>query len=205
MKRRRFISSMAIILPAAFVSTDVIFSSCNADVDDKVFTEENIQLLDEIGETIIPATPDSPGAKAARIGEFMKVYVTDCYTSEQQNIFWGGVKKVKEISHKEFKSEFEKLQVSQKQAVLKRLETESKNAKNTQNKDANGDAIQTGKGAENKETNNMAHFYPMIQNLTVFGYFTSEPGATKAARYIQTPGSYKGDVPYTKGEKCWAT
>jgi hypothetical protein len=39
----------------------------------------------------------------------------------------------------------------------------------------------------------------------LLGYFTSDPGATKARRYIQTPGSYKGNVPYTKGEKAWAT
>ncbi|MEO7834449.1 MAG: gluconate 2-dehydrogenase subunit 3 family protein, partial [Ginsengibacter sp.] len=76
---------MAIILPASVISTEFIFSSCNADVKEEFFTEENIKLLDEIGETIIPATSTSPGAKAARIGEFMKVYVTDCYTPEEQS------------------------------------------------------------------------------------------------------------------------
>ncbi len=97
MKRRHFLSSVAIILPAAMVSTEFIFSSCNPDVKEEYFSEENIKLLDEIGETIIPATSTSPGAKAARIGEFMKVYVTDCYTPEEQNIFWEGINKIKKI------------------------------------------------------------------------------------------------------------
>jgi hypothetical protein len=205
MKRRRFLSSIAIMLPVAFVSTDVFLSSCNPDVKEDLFTEDNIQLLDEIGETIIPTTSTSPGAKAARIGEFMKVYVTDCYTPDEQKIFWVGINKIKKISKKEYKNEFPKLTVSQKRDVLKRLGNETKNAISNNKKAGTGDAIQTGKGAESKQTNSTAHFYPMIQNLTVFGYFTSEPGATKALRYIQTPGYYKGEVLYKKGDKSWAT
>jgi hypothetical protein len=45
----------------------------------------------------------------------------------------------------------------------------------------------------------------MIKELTVFGYFTSEPGATRALRYTQTPGYYQGEVAYKKGDKAWAT
>jgi hypothetical protein len=203
MKRRGFLSVMGVILPTAFLSVDVLFSSCNPDVEKEEFTKGNIQLLDEIGETIIPATSGSPGAKAAKIGEFMKVYVTDCYTPEQQHIFWTGITKLKDMTKKKYHKEFSQLTLAQKQAVLKTFETESVNTPNQ--KQANGDAIQTGKGVENKEAANTAQFFPMIQHLTVFGYFTSKPGATEALRYIQTPGSYEGDVPYKKGEKAWAT
>ena len=78
MKRRRFLSSMAMIVPVAVLSTEILLSSCNSNVKEEGFTQDTITLLDEIGETIIPATSDSPGAKAARIGQFMKAYVTDC-------------------------------------------------------------------------------------------------------------------------------
>jgi hypothetical protein len=37
------------------------------------------------------------------------------------------------------------------------------------------------------------------------GFFTSEPGATKALRYIAVPGHYDGNLPYKKGDKAWAT
>lgn len=206
MKRRRFLSSVAILVPAAIVSTDVLFSSCNPGVDDNNFSEENINLLDEIGETIIPATASSPGAKAAKIGEFMKVYVTDCYTPEQQNIFWQGINKIKKMSKNKFGNEFPKLTVSQKQEVLRSLENQSKNITNTnKNKTAKGDAVQTGKETESTTDDSTAQFYPMIKDLVVFGFFTSKPGATKALRYIQTPDGYKADVPYKKGDKAWAT
>ena len=181
MKRRRFLSSVGIILPAAMVSTEFFLSSCNADVKEEYFSDKNIKLLDEIGETIIPATASSPGAKEARIGEFMKVYVTDCYPPEEQNIFWEGVNKIKKNSKSKYGNEFPKLALLQKQEILLSLKNESKIDSNT------------------------PQFYPMVKDLVVFGFFTSKPGSTKALRYIQTPGYYKGDVPYKKGDKAWAT
>ncbi|MEO8821578.1 MAG: gluconate 2-dehydrogenase subunit 3 family protein [Ginsengibacter sp.] len=207
MKRRRFLTSVAIILPAAMVSTELFFSSCNRDIKEEYFSEENIKLLDEIGETIIPATSSSPGAKAAKIGAFMKIYVTDCYTPDEQNIFWEGINKIKKLSKSKHGNEFPGLTISQKQDILRSLENEPNDSKNT-NKvtTATGDAVQTGKEQEIKNTVNVnaPRFYPMLKELVLFGFFTSEPGATKAARYIQTPGSYQGDVPYKKGDKVWA-
>lgn len=207
MKRRRFLSSMAIVIPASIVSTEMIFSSCKSEVKDNYFTDENIKLLDEIGETIIPATSTSPGAKAARIGDFMKVYVTDCYTPDEQNTFWYGVNKIKEISSKKYKNPFPKLPLLQKKEILQKFEKDAQeySANKKKNTGANGDAVQTGKGNQDTMNEYGGHFYPMIKELTLFGFFTSQPGATKALRYIQTPGSYKGDVPYKKGDKAWAT
>ena len=207
MKRRRFLSSMVIIVPAAIVSTEMIFSSCKSGAKDEYFTEENIKLLDEIGETIIPATSTSPGAKAAQIGEFMKVYVTDCYTPDEQNTFWYGINKIKEVSRNKYKNQFPKLTLLQKKEILQKFEKDaqeySENKK--RNTGANGDAVQTGKGNQDAMNEYNGHFYPMIKELTLFGFFTSQPGATKALRYIQTPGTYKGEVPYKKGDKAWAT
>jgi len=45
----------------------------------------------------------------------------------------------------------------------------------------------------------------MMKELTIWGYFSSEPGATKALRYIAVPGHYDGCIPYKKGDKAWAT
>lgn len=207
MKRRHFLSSMAIIVPAAIVSTEMIFSSCKSEIKDESFSEENIKLLDEIGETIIPATSTSPGAKAARIGAFMKVYVTDCYTPDEQSTFWYGINKIKEISQNQYKNQFPKLTLLQKKEILQKFEKDAQDYSENKKKStrANGDAVQTGKGNQDTMNEYDGHFYPMIKELTLFGFFTSQPGATKALRYIQTPGSYQGNVPYKKGDKAWAT
>jgi hypothetical protein len=43
-----------------------------------------------------------------------------------------------------------------------------------------------------------------MKQLTLLGYFTSEPGATKALRYNPVPGKFEGCIPYKKGDKAWA-
>ena len=44
----------------------------------------------------------------------------------------------------------------------------------------------------------------MIKQMTVWGYFSSEVGATQALRYVPVPGRFEGCIPYNEGEKAWA-
>ena len=207
MKRRRFLSSMAILIPSVIGTSEFLFS-CKQAVKEETFSDENIALLDDIGETIIPSTSTSPGAKAAHIGEFIKVHVTDCYNRNEQQIFWSGIQRIKQISSEVYNNSFQKLTVSQKRMVLKNIGREPQERSNkNKNIAGSGDAVQTGKGQQSQTnvTVDFPHFSSMLNELVLFGYFTSKPGATLALRYIQTPGSYQGDVPYKKGEKAWAT
>jgi glucoside 3-dehydrogenase (cytochrome c) hitch-hiker subunit len=210
MKRRDAISTMAVLIGAAMVSTDIFFSSCKSDVKEGFFTEEDISLLDEIGETIIPSSASSPGAKAAKIGQFMKVYVTDCYNAADQQTFFEAVTHVKNLSERKYGNGFLKLTVPERRDVLTELEME-KTARTGNKSKADGpegDAIQTGKEQDAKKTklkDAPNRYFSMLKELTVLGYFTSEVGANKARRYIQTPGSYNGNIPYRKGDKAWAT
>jgi len=48
-----------------------------------------------------------------------------------------------------------------------------------------------------------SEFWKTMKDLTVLGYFTSEPGATKAAAYLEVPGKYEG-IKLQKGQKVWA-
>ncbi len=52
-----------------------------------------------------------------------------------------------------------------------------------------------------KKAEDPNHYFTMVKQLTLLGYFTSEIGATQAQRYIPVPGRYDGCVPYTKGDK----
>jgi hypothetical protein len=57
--------------------------------------------------------------------------------------------------------------------------------------------------AKNKKED-PSHYFRMMKDLTLLGYFTSEIGCTQARRYVETPGKFEGCVPYTKGDKAWA-
>src|SRR5271168_289490 len=57
------------------------------------FTAGDIAFLDEIAETILPATK-TPGAKAAKTGAFMALMVTDSYRQPERQVFREGMAKV---------------------------------------------------------------------------------------------------------------
>lgn len=42
------------------------------------------------------------------------------------------------------------------------------------------------------------HYFRMMKELTLLGYFTSEPAQSQIFGYLEVPGRYDGDVPYKK-------
>jgi hypothetical protein len=49
-----------------------------------------------------------------------------------------------------------------------------------------------------------AHYFRMMKELALVGYFTSEAGYTRAMRYIETPGKFDPCAPHAPGDKSWA-
>jgi len=49
-----------------------------------------------------------------------------------------------------------------------------------------------------------AHYFRMMKELALLGYFTSEVGCTKAQRYVESPGRFDPCAPYKPGETAWA-
>lgn len=91
MDRRELIKMVAALTGAVVIGGDLFLTGCKTGTKAEAgFSPSNIALLDEVGETIIPAT-STPGAKAAQVGEFMKAMVTDCYTERQQTVFTKGL------------------------------------------------------------------------------------------------------------------
>lgn len=48
------------------------------------------------------------------------------------------------------------------------------------------------------------HYFRMMKELAMLGYFTSEIGMTQAQRYQETPGRWDPCLPYKPGERAWA-
>jgi hypothetical protein len=48
------------------------------------------------------------------------------------------------------------------------------------------------------------HYFRMMKELALLGYFTSEIGCTQAQRYEETPGKWEPCIPYKAGELAWA-
>ena len=126
MNRRELLKNITLLTGAAFIGTEFLLSGCkNASSQPVSFTKENLALLNEIGETIIPTT-NTPGAKAANVAEVMKVVVTDCYYPDHQKAFFEGIKNVDLAAEKKYQKKFMDLSANEKHDLLVDLEKEAK-------------------------------------------------------------------------------
>ncbi len=211
MDRRELLKMVALLTGGVVIGGEVFLSGCKtAGKTDAGFTAANIALLDEVGETIIPATA-TPGAKAARIGEFMKVMVTDCYTERQQTAFTSGIGQLEEACKKMNEKKFIDCTPEQRHAFLVSLEKEAKDfnkKRDEEDKPRREIHEQTNaKMAWKDQTQfegNPSHYYTMMKQLTLWGFFSSKTGMTETLRHMPVPGKYDGEYPYTKGDKAWA-
>ena len=196
---------------------------------DAPFTPEEIAYLDEIADTILPDTT-TPGAKAARTGAFMAMMVTDTYDARDRRIFREGLRELDRLSKQDNGgASFMTATPQQRLAVLRKIDREqhahSRARENATRRKAGlpdlppdtpppeenlpdrpaEQAAASGVGAATAITaETPAHYFRMMKELALLGYFTSEIGCTQAQRYAETPGRYDPCVPYKPGEKSWA-
>jgi hypothetical protein len=190
MTRREALNMVALLMGGTVVGGTAFLEGCKS-ADKKAvaglpLSNVQVNFLDEVAETIIPAT-DTPGAKAAKVGEFMQVMVTDCYEAKDQEIFVEGINKINAASEAKFKSSFDKLTPQQRTELLSGIDKEAADY------------------SKNKKKEDPNHYFSLMKQLTLLGYFTSEVGATQALRYVAVPGRYDGCIDYKKGDRAWAT
>jgi len=149
------------------------------------FTQADIELLDEIADTILPET-DTPGAKAAGVGPFIAMMVTDTYHTDDQRIFRDGLQSLQADCMEMHGAGFAEATPGQRLLLLEKL-----------------DATQH-EHMQSRADGAPAHHFRMLKELTLLGYFTSEIGCTQAQRYVESPGRFDPCLPYTPGEKNWA-
>jgi hypothetical protein len=189
MNRREALNMVALLMGGTVVGGTVFLEGCKTADKKSVaalpLTKEQIAFLDEVAETIIPAT-NTPGAKAAKVGEFMNTMVTDCYEEKDQTIFLAGLGKVDEASQAAFKKDFLDITPEQRKEMLSKVDKEA------------------AEYIKNKKKEDPNHYFTMMKQLTLLGFFSSEVGATQALRYVAVPGKYEGCIDYKKGDKAWA-
>ena len=162
------------------------------------FTASDVALLDEIAETILPET-STPGAKAAKTGAFMALMVTDAYTVEAQQVFRAGLGQVDEACRKAHGVAFMQAAPAQRLAVVEALDREQKAAMDARIPEPTRRAPAAAVPADEP-----AHYFRMMKELTLVGYFTSEIGYTKAMQYRESPGRFDPCAPLAPGDKSWA-
>jgi len=165
------------------------------------FTAADVALLDEIAETILPET-STPGAKAAKTGAFMALMVTDAYTERNQQVFRDGMTALDEACRAATSTSFMQATPAQRLTLLEGLDREQKTAMEERTPPART-RFPAAPGAPSADVE-PPHYFRMMKELALLGYFTSEIGYTKAMRYIESPGRFDGNAPHAPGDRSWA-
>ncbi|WP_421872670.1 gluconate 2-dehydrogenase subunit 3 family protein [Marinoscillum sp.] len=171
MDRRKAIINMSmgaagIGLSSSFIS---LMSSCSQPATltyaALTFDAQQDTLVQQLVELIIPTT-DTPGAKAAKVNEYIDRVLALVRDSSETNLFLQGLGNLEKDS---FLSQTKSDQIT----YLSKLEQE---------------------GMETSELT----FFKLLKSMTIYGYYTSEIGATQELSYVHATGRYDGDYPYSE-------
>ncbi len=153
----------------------------------RFFNEDQGRLVMEVAEIIIPKT-DTPGAKDVGVPGFIDTMLKECYKKEDQDRFLEGLTAFDESAKTAYGDSFIYCNPEQQVELVKKTH----------------DAA-VAEAKENREAKRP--FILMTKELTLLGFFTSEPGATQVLQYEAVPGAYKGCLPLSEAGngKTWAT
>jgi hypothetical protein len=126
-------------------------------------TADELILIGEVSELIIPTT-DTGGALAAGVPEFVKMMLSDWFSEAERKNFISGMHEFSAGAPKKHGKKFGELSGSQKDQYFGELLAMAEAAQTS--------TSGTGAGAPRMP------FVVLMKRLTIFGYYTSELGAT---------------------------
>ena len=178
MNRRDLLRLLAVAVPSlAALSSEQLAAleqgaSAGRRSQEPGFDPQQFKLVDQLSEIIIPAT-ETPGAHAAGVAAFIERIVADWYHEDERMAFLAGLGDVNTRSKRLFGEPFTDGSAAQQGEVVQQLDDEATNF--------------PGAAA--------ATFWSRFKALTVYGYYTSEPGVVDELGTLFMPGYFEGDAP----------
>jgi hypothetical protein len=178
---------IAALTGCAFTANDELWAAGDTQLP-LPYIHSDVDFLDDVAETILPKT-NTPGARDAAVGQFIARYSAACYSTEHIALLKFGISdieaRMQALQGKRFRQASAEARISLLVSIDRQAKEHAHRADTTPGEPS-------------------PHYFTLIKQLTLFGFFTSEPGATRVARYRPVPGGYKGCIPYIKGQTFWA-
>jgi hypothetical protein len=133
-----------------------------------------------IAEAIIPQT-STPGAKAARVNEFIDLILTEWYDEEEKSTFLTGLADVDSRTRELYGKNFVECGEIQQVEILQALDDEV--------------AARTEDVRRRRNRPPEKNFFFMIKQLTLVGYYTSQVGFEQELHGEIIPSRHAGCVP----------
>lgn len=190
--KRQFLRGIAAAMGATavsqFVSANALAVAFSYEANEssqlkagKLFSQPQMMMLHDICDVVLPKT-DTPSAAELDVHGFLDHQIFTCYGADIHQLGLSTVEKIEKQSLKHFDKPFVALSRAEQTQFLVDLEA-GKLGFNQQD-------IEQFKG---------------LKSLIVFGFFTTEVGATQALNYQAVPGGFKGSVPYSSLKKSWGS
>lgn len=131
-----------------------------AEAAPKFFSKEQFAMVDEMAEMIIPADDHSPGARAAKVAEYIDARLAEEFEDKVKQNWVDGLKAVDELSQQTVQKSFMEASASERHSVMVEMAKGEKNPKNVNQK-----------------------FFGLLKEWTAFGYYTSKIGIHQEMEY----------------------
>lgn len=190
MNRRDALKYTALSLGYALTATtaSAILHGCTADSAPdwlpSTLTDQQIEALSAIAETMLPTTESSPGAKDVFVHRFIDELMTNWASEETRSKWLADFDELHtKIGGNTEEPAFHKMSAEEQHEVLSTLNTEALTA-------------------ENPEPHEV--YYKQLKGMIIGAYFTSEQIGKEVMAYDPIPGAYEGCIPYEEGDKAWS-
>jgi Gluconate 2-dehydrogenase subunit 3 len=141
-------------------------------------------------DLIIPAT-DTPGAKGARVNEFMDIILAEWATEEERKQFLDGLAEIDKQSNELYGKNFVDSSLSQQEAQLRAIDDVE--MANRQRPAKHGNTV------PEPDAQLKGPFWVVFKSMTLHGYYTSEIGFKQELKLEVIPGAQHGCVPLGNG------
>lgn len=145
-------------------------------------------------DQIIPAT-ETPGAKEARVNEFIDVILTEWANEEERRDFLGGLAAVDKQSNELFGKDFASASSSQKVILLRSMDDAAAVLRAERQ-------LHAPNTIPEPDAQLKGDFFTVFKNVTLQGYYTSEVAITKELNpenkgvfELIMPGAFHGCTP----------
>jgi hypothetical protein len=141
-------------------------------------------------DRIIPAT-DTPGAKDARVNEFIDVILTEWATGAERASFLNGLADVDKESDELYGKDFVSATAEQQVVLLRAMDEVAMSEKTA--------APRHGNTVPELDAQLRGNFFRVFKGITLHGYYTSEIGFTQELKLQIIPGAQHGCQPLGPG------
>ena len=135
-------------------------------------------------DLIIPET-DTPGAKAARVNEFIDVILTEWATEAERLNFLAGLAGVDRQSQELFGKDFVDATPQQQVTLLRAMDDYATTERGEYH-------AKHGNTVPELDAHLKGNFYDVFRGITLHGYYTSEIGFTQELKLQIIPGAQHG-------------